>query len=168
MPRYSDEELEQMENEFVIDDDAEEGPIHRSKPKQNGKAPTPANDIDEIIGEIMQDFLSPGEYWIFPKMYLRIMPPLEALLFSYLVNHNTKCKKKKGEPKTWYYTGWFYLKRKTFHFDFGLSERTQSNWLRKLVDRGLIKIKMMDLPPKRYVQIQWTKFAELVRKNRHQ
>jgi hypothetical protein len=97
-------------------------------------------------GRLLQCY-SGGNWFQFPRHFLLVMTPAEAVLMSYFVMQaDYWCHKTNKE--------WFYCKVNKVCFYLCMGKQTQTNLTQKLKQKGFIQTKVRGCPPKRYIRIE--------------
>lgn len=93
--------------------------------------------------------LSSGNWFLFPRDFLRIMSVEQAVLLAHLINFSNLLKASLLKD------GWFYCTAKKLHHDLGMSPKTQSRVLRLLANSAFIELVKKGLPAKRHIRINF-------------
>jgi hypothetical protein len=104
------------------------------------------------------DPFDPGNWIMFSKLLLKIMPIREAVVLSFLYN----VKRISGTSVQIKRNGWFHCSTKLLEQDSTLSTDQQRRAIKTLIKMGVVDAKMGGNPPKRFVRIDYQKLDELL------
>lgn len=91
-----------------------------------------------------------------PKPFLHTLPANAAILLAVLID---KAARVQAIDR---YDGWFYYKMDDIREDTGLSPDQQTNLMRCLRQKKLVKTKHSGVPAKRYIKINFRKVANII------
>lgn len=100
----------------------------------------------EAMEAVVAELFSPHNWFMFPIIFLDLLPREEAHLLAYLLSHAAMCHCSRK---------WFYCKMSKIMADLRMSQSAQTDTISKLKKKDYIKTKMKGLPAKRYILINW-------------
>ncbi len=108
---------------------------------------------------------APGNWIMFPKVFLYAVPIMAAFLLSLLIDESRKfhSSEKTFVPKPLKLSdGWFWCSMERMANELNCSVKTQSRWFSILKEKGFIEMKIAGLPARRYVRINWAMIEKMV------
>lgn len=95
--------------------------------------------------EAWASMFAPGQWFMFPKSFLKFLDLDEAVALSFLINLN-----RRNDYKI---TDWFYCKVVKMEKEICFNEKKQGRVLNKLKKRNLIETERRGIPSKRWVRL---------------
>lgn len=121
-------------------------------------------DDDSKREWVMRELFRPGAWMQYPKLYHFFLSPLDSSVLAYLVGLSDYCKRsktmKKKDDRLWFFCTGEKLKK-----EINLGEDQQKRSFRRLTQLGVVEIRKMGMPAKRYVWIDWGRIQELMIEN---
>lgn len=96
-----------------------------------------------------------GSWFQFPVMYLRLMPPAEAILLTELTEHSDACKASLRD-------GWFPCPVKIIESKLCMSPDVQGQLLQSLQKLNIVQSELRGTPAKLHVRIDYTNLENLI------
>lgn len=117
-------------------------------------------EAQEAHRALLSRLYTAGNWFQMPRDFLRVMTPEEAVMLAYLINVSSTVLAIERND------GWFYREMADIANDICLNYQQQIRVMKKLGDKGFIKIKKEGSPPTRYLWIDFDQLHEAIEKTK--
>jgi len=128
---------------------------HTSKSNSTRQAPSQEIHLKQKSNRLTREDIrrcySPGQWFMFPKTFLLILPAADAINLSYLINHEDKINSNR-ESKGLKPRQWFYCLARQFWRDLYYSPVGASKAIARLKKLGYVETKNGSTPTKTFVR----------------